>query len=254
MTDPRPDFTIIVPTKDRPDLLARALRSIAGQSFRDFELIVADDGTGQGAALARALLGTKASAFETGGLGQVPARNMALDCARGRRIAFLDDDDWWAAPDHLDTMKAALDRGAGLAYASGRIVRETGSGVATDWLPFAAHIDAQSIRRDNTLLVSGIAYEAALHEALGRFDESLPVYWDWDWYLRLAALPTSFATTGQDGVRISARIDNVSAPGNEAARATELKRLCDKHGLLDIRLKNHESIAVEQRARAGAPP
>ncbi len=245
-----PAFSVIIPTKDRPDMLVRAIRSVQAQNYRDFEVIVADDGTGQGAEIARDMLGA-GTGFETGRLGQVPARNMALRRARGRWIAFLDDDDWWHSPDYLGAMSASLDRG-GLAYASGRIVRETARLEATAELPFAAHIDEVSIRRDNTLLISGIAYEAALHETLGPFDESLPVYWDWDWYLRLAAAQTRFAASGDDGVRISARVDNVSAAGNEIVREAELRRLCARYGLVDVMLKNHESIAVEQRGSAGS--
>ena len=243
------DFSVIIPTKDRPALLARALRSALAQQGAGFEIIVVDDGDGQGADLAQAVGDPRIVTLTTGGLGQVPARNMAARQAKGACIAFLDDDDWWASDRYVAALANGLANG-GLAYASGRIVREgTGAGPG-DWLGFAAHIDARSIRQDNMLLVSGIAYERRLHTRLGPFDESLPVYWDWDWYLRLAAAGTRFTACGEDAVRISTRTDTVSAPANEAIRRAELARLCDKHGLTGVVLKNHESIAVDQSRAA----
>ena len=231
-------------------MLVRSLRSALAQQAAAFEIIVVDDGSGQGVETARAIGGDGVFTLETGGFGQVPARNLGIRHARGRWIAFLDDDDWWASTDYLEAMAASLG-GGGLAYASGRIVYE-GAGIASEaWLPFRAHVDARSVRHDNTLLVSGIAYERALHGAVGPFDETLPVYWDWDFYLRLAAAETRFADCGNDGVRISTRVDSVSAPANEVGRRSELARLCHKHGLEGVTLKNHEGIAIEQRGDGG---
>ncbi|MBV8566638.1 MAG: glycosyltransferase family 2 protein [Methylobacteriaceae bacterium] len=271
-----PLFTIIIPTKDRPQMLARALRSALAQRGAEFELIVADDGSGDGAAAAQALAGANPSpqvggkrlvssagtsgerlprltTIVTGRLGQVPARNMALREARGRYIALLDDDDWWTGPDHLAALAAALDDRPCLAYTSGRLVREGPGAADDDWVPFRSYADHETIRRDNTLLVSGLAYARDLHEAHGLLDEALPHYWDWDWYLRLAAAKVPFVAAPGEGVRISTRVDSVSAPANEAARAAELARLCAKHRLEGVTLKNHAVIALEQQ-RAGRAP
>jgi len=86
---------------------------------------------------------------------------------------------------------------------------------------------------------------------LGAFDEGLPYYWDWDWYLRLFAAGVPVVRAQSDAVRISARQETVSAPANEAARQANLDRLCQKHGLTGIVLRNHESIARDQNL-AGA--
>lgn len=240
------EFSVIIPTKGRPALLRRALASVMRQTGVRFEVIVAEDGQGEGASAARDLLGEGAVVVRTGGLGQVQARNKAVTKACGRWVAFLDDDDWWASDDHLAQCASVLVAGAGLAFASGRIVRE--GDAIRDEIAFEASIDTVSIRLDNTLLVSGIAYERALHAALGPFDDNLPVYWDWDWYLRLASARIGFAATGGNGVRISTRADTVSASSNAAVRGAELAMLCDKHGLSGVVLKNHELIALQQQA------
>ncbi len=243
-------FSVVIPTKDRPEMLARALRSAMEQRYPDFEIIVADDGSGEGAALARDMVSANLQTIVTGKLGQVPARNMAIAAARGRSIAFLDDDDHWADPWHLEALAAALDTGAGLVCSDGRIVREGPGADPGDWMPIVADMDPARLRRDNTLIVSGVAYDRALHAVLGPLDESLPHYWDWDWYLRVAAAQTPFAAARKSDVHISVRHDNVSAALNEEARRRELARLSEKHGLVGIILKNHEIIAIEQQAEA----
>lgn len=243
-----PDFTVIIPTKDRPAMFRRALLSVMAQTDADFDILVADDGAG--AAAADAIGSPHIRAFVTGCVGQVPSRNAAIGKATGRWIAWLDDDDWWDATDHLTALAEALRSGAQLAYGSGRVVREHPDGAAEPPVPFDALYDAAVIRRDNKLLVSSLAYERQLHAAHGYFDESLPYYWDWDWYLRLTDAGIRFAPARSRGACISARLDNVSAQANDAARAVELARLSAKHGLTGVQLKNHERIAREH-ARQG---
>jgi glycosyltransferase involved in cell wall biosynthesis len=236
-----PELSIVIPTKDRPELLLRALASVEAQSFRDFEVLVVDDGDGRGA-MAAETFNPAIRTMRTGGAGQVPARNLGVGAALGKRIAFLDDDDWWSEGSHLATMLAGA-RSHALLYASGRIVAEGERPDAGSELPFEAHADAQSIRRDNQLLVPGVIYPRALHENIGPFDETLPYYWDWDWYLRLFAAGLPFIGPLGDAVRISAREDSVSAAANLAARQANLSRLAAKHDLGDLMLRNHESIA-----------
>jgi len=236
-----PTLSIVIPTKDRPDLLVRALRSIAAQSFRDHEVLVVDDGDGRGAAAAETF-DPAIRTLATGGAGQVPARNLGVSLAQGQRIAFLDDDDWWEGSDHLAAMLAGGHPHA-LLYASGRIVAEGERPDAGNQMPFVAHADPQAIRRDNRLLIPGVIYPRALHGNLGPFDETLPFYWDWDWYLRLFAAGVDFVGPLSEAVRVSVRGDSVSADANGEARRKNLERLAAKHELGELKLRNHESIA-----------
>jgi len=94
--------------------------------------------------------------------------------------------------------------------------------------------------------VPGIAYDRALHGRLGPLDETMPIYWDWDWYLRLAAAGIPFRPSNGAGVCVTAHAGNVTRPEEEARRTADLARLVAKHGLTGIALKNHESLAREQ--------
>src|SRR2546430_14490230 len=88
-----PKISVVIPTRDRPDLLSRAIRSVRRQSFRDIELVVVDDGAGEGMRTARTFDFCPVTALATGGAGQVPARNMGGGAATRAPFAFLDGDD-----------------------------------------------------------------------------------------------------------------------------------------------------------------
>lgn len=241
-------ISITVPTRNRPGHLMRALASIAAQTVRDVQILVVDDGDGSGAAAARGLGHARLETLISGGAGQVAARNMAIAAARGDTIAWLDDDDWWEEADHLARIVATIADKPCLAHASGRLVHETEARVATGSLPFQAAMTLDSASRDNTLLASGIAYPARLHAEIGRFDEALPIYWDWDWYLRVLRHGLPAVATGGTGVCISVRSDNTSGNANTDLRRADLARFAAKNGLSGLVLKNHEDVAREQEA------
>ncbi len=227
-------------------MLQRAMRSALAQRFEAYEIVVVDDGTGAGAAFAAGLNSPRVSSFLSGGAGQVPARNLAVRQSRGQWIACLDDDDWWPNSGHLDALAARLREGPCLAYASGELVLEADDLTAIETLPFAA--DAGALATDNRLLVPAIAYPRALHERLGGYDETLPYYWDWDWYLRLRAAGIPFKPAPGGGACVSVRPDSVSSQAHAALRQADLARLVAKHGLEGISLKNHLGIARSETA------
>ncbi|MEY2460316.1 MAG: hypothetical protein QOG30_2146, partial [Acidimicrobiaceae bacterium] len=94
-----PQFSVIIPTHDRPDLLRAAVRSVCAQLVTDIEIIVVDDASTEPVA-----------PFDDHRVrvirlpvqkGPAGSRNAGLDVARGRFVAFLDDDDLWV-PERLD--------------------------------------------------------------------------------------------------------------------------------------------------------
>ena len=240
-------FSIIIPTKNRAVLLNRALKSVLAQTNQNYELIVVDDGDGSGLELANHLKSPKIVTLSSAQAGQVAAREMAIDHAKGEYLAWLDDDDWWE-PWHLAGLDKILARGTCVAFSSGWIGHETEAGVHISTSPFQASASLASLHENNTLLWSGLAYPKEFHQVLGRLDASLAYYWDWDWYLRVANAGIQFSPTQRASVWISARTSSVSSAQNEVQRRMELDRLQSKHKLGIIELKNHASIADEQAA------
>ncbi len=103
----------VIPTRGRPELLRRAVRSALAQTLREIEVVVVIDG--EDSATKRAL---QELAHEDGrvrvvalatSVGGSDARNRGVDAASGEWIAFLDDDDEWLPGKlqaQIDAMKA----------------------------------------------------------------------------------------------------------------------------------------------------
>ncbi len=109
-----PAVSIILPTYNRASFLPEALASIRAQSFRDWELVVVDDGsTDQTRALVeswRREVTQPVSYVWQENRGAYAARNAGLDRAGAPLVAFFDSDDLWR-PQHLE----AASRGFGSA-------------------------------------------------------------------------------------------------------------------------------------------
>jgi glycosyltransferase involved in cell wall biosynthesis len=113
-----PRVSVIVPTYNRRHLIGRALDSIFRQSYRDFEILVVDDGsTDDTRSVVEALGGVRYLAQENGGPAR--ARNFGIQHAQGELIAFLDSDDLWLT-DFLETQVRVLDDHPEAALASAR--------------------------------------------------------------------------------------------------------------------------------------
>jgi glycosyltransferase involved in cell wall biosynthesis len=90
-----PVISVIIPTYRHRDYVLATIDSVFSQSFKDFEVIVVDDGSTDGtAALLRPLVERKMIRyFRQENAGQARARNTGLEAASGEFIALLDDDD-----------------------------------------------------------------------------------------------------------------------------------------------------------------
>ena len=96
-----PEVSVIIPSFNRAHMLGDAVRSVLGQSFTDFELIVVDDGSTDDTA---GVLGSWAGRLEvikTRRRGVSASRNLGAEHARTRWLAFLDSDDLWL-PEKLE--------------------------------------------------------------------------------------------------------------------------------------------------------
>jgi glycosyltransferase involved in cell wall biosynthesis len=234
-------ISVVIPTRGRPHFLREAVASVLAQTVKPLEIVVVDDGVGAKDALAG--LDPSIKVLDNRERGPVPARNLGVAEAKGELICFLDDDDWFIDHDYLAAAAQALAAGADFCYTDGRLVFEDGR----PDLPFAFHADVETLARDNTILISGAIYRRSLHDALGAFDETLPFYWDWDWYLRVARAGRPLTHIARQAVAIRVHARNMSGESLEAQRRENLDRFSTKHGLPRIPLKNHLDIA------SGAP-
>ena len=247
-------ISIVTPTRNRPGLLERSIESVRAQSLEAWEMIVVDDGDGSGLRMVELIDDPRVIAVLNPGSGHVEARNMALELARGEFIHLLDDDDRWADPQHLERVVGTLRQTPGLAFRHGWLVHEddfAGGWFELERQVFSPPTTAISLRHDNTILTSGVAYPRALHRILGPFNVNMGNYWDWDWFLRasesvpLLEIPdlAVLMSWRGSGLRHSgSQSGNTSANPFKPERLRFLERLIAKHGLTGVRPKNHATV------------
>ncbi len=191
-----PLVSVIVRTKDRPELLAEALASLAESTWRRTEVIVVCDGGEKPELPSDYPLEIRLEHLIEN-QGRSAAANVGVAAAQGDYVAFLDDDDL-VEPEHLAVLVGMV-RSAGVrvAYtdAAVGVYQLGGAGWARSErrLPYSRDFDPELLLFDNyipfhTLLIERDLFrEAALKDGQP-FDVDLPFFEDWDFLQRLAAL------------------------------------------------------------------
>lgn len=133
-----PKISIVLPTFNRARFIPQAIASITQQTFRDWELIVVDDGSTDGSEEIIARFSRDVPNpiryLKQENQGPAAARNLGIRNARGEYIAFFDSDDTWEA-EHLEVCVRELDANADVdwVYSSFRRVRiESGEVIDAD--------------------------------------------------------------------------------------------------------------------------
>ncbi len=188
-----PTVSIILPTFNRLEFLRPAVESVFAQTLADWELLIADDGSGE---QTRAYLSTLTSDRRvkviwlphTGNPSAV--RNAALRDAKGEYIAFLDSDDVWR-PAKLDRQIAALRSSTDCrwSYTGYDRIGERGEIIYPDAKAMAPHRGAifqQLLTLEAEVSTPAVVVERGLLETVGGFDEQQPLFEDYDLWLRLA--------------------------------------------------------------------
>lgn len=186
--------SVVMRTRDRPVLLRRALASVASQTFRDFELVVVNDGGDPSPVdeliAATSGLGEPLVVHNPRSVGREEAVNVGVSASTGPLIAVLDDDDSWAA----GYLEATVDRlestGAGGVAVRTEVVYERIDG--DDVVELSREAVRTDLRRvslletlyGNYVPPSSLVVRRDLFEELGGWDGSLPVLADWDFTLK----------------------------------------------------------------------
>jgi len=213
-----PLVSVVIPTYNRPDMLARAVASVLRQDYPRLEVLVVNDaGSPVDAALA-ALPGEGRVQVinlpENGGAAR--ARNAGLRAARGHYIAFLDDDDEYR-PEHIGQLVAALHgRPERFAYARAEYLIEhpgTNGVEVTRQQPFATVQYARSLLEVGNFIPTPTWFFArSLLEEVGYFDESFKAWEDWEWLVRVSAA-TGFLALNRISVDVHQRAGDASHLG-----------------------------------------
>jgi glycosyltransferase involved in cell wall biosynthesis len=188
--------------------LPAALAGLRDQIHSDWELVVVEDGSRDGTErLVRTFAAQVSQPVRYDNLGTnrgvAAARNRLLELAAGDVVAFLDADDLWR-PAHLANLVDCLHRGHALAFSGlelwdGATSRSLGSGrPRAAWLQDPRRwLYARSFIQTS----SCVALPRATVDRVGRFDETLRIGEDRDYWFRALVDGGSLGFTGADTCR-----------------------------------------------------
>ena len=181
-------ITVYIPTKNRLDLLKRAVNSVLSQTHRPIELIVVSDGSDDGTCdyvnglienISITLIHNDTS------VGACAARNQAIQVAQGQFITGLDDDDIFL-PHRLATFLAEWrrqqEKGVRFSCLFDRRIVNAGDNIAL-W-DTEATVSAEQIVQSNAVGNQVFTTPQRMKDA-GRFDPAMPAWQDWDMWVRL---------------------------------------------------------------------
>lgn len=179
--------TVYLPTHNRVGYLRRAVKSVLGQSFEDFELVICDDGSVDETheylkALCKTDCRVKVVRNEVA-MGACASRNRAISVAKGEFITGLDDDDEFL-PDRLKVFLENWNEGRAFLCANSFVNGPSGG----------SRLYYRSSRRDfsyRDLLLQNEASNQVFTRTkrmidIGGFVDGVQRYQDWDTWIRLA--------------------------------------------------------------------
>ena len=185
-----PIVSIIIPTYNRAGLLHYAIRSVLGQTFQDFELIIVDDGSYDNTEqVVKGIHDPKIRYLrhETNRGGSA-ARNTGIMHARGKYIGLLDDDDEWYSgklQKQMDIFKVLSDD-YGLVYTGFAFVSMESREILHNISPTLKGYLFIDLLKSNILGSPTPLIKKSCFEKAGYFDEKLPSVQDWDMWIRIS--------------------------------------------------------------------
>jgi len=182
------DVSIIVPTRNRRELLATTLRSALRQRDIDVEVIVVDEASTDGTPAMLAAVGDARVRVirHATPRGLPAARNHGAADARGDWFAFLDDDDLWAPDKLVRQLTAAEAAGRDWVYTGS--VNILGSRITHLGRPLPPDETVATLARYNAIPGGGsnVAWRRTTWRQVGPFDTRFQGGEDWDMSIRLA--------------------------------------------------------------------
>mgnify|MGYP001584988006 CR=1 FL=1 len=190
---PDPVFSVVISTYNRKDILPRAINSVLGQTFGDFELLVIDNGSTDGTeGVVRAIDDERLKYVKN----PTPTdscdgpRNYGIGMSRGAFISFLDDDDIWY-PERLARMKKAIDENPGIPAFCHNENMNVGGAISKVLRhgPWSDDLYERLMYDGNCLSTCAVAIRKDVFDSLKGFDlrREFSAAADYDFWIRMAA-------------------------------------------------------------------
>lgn len=184
-------ISTVMPVYNGLKTLGRAIRSVANQSYQNWELIVVDDMSTDGSyEVLTSLAGGRIRALRsTENLGPSAARNLGLGAARGDFITYLDCDDEYYV-NYFENISKFHMKGDVLVFEYD-CVQDNGVS-RVDLGPHQPAPFRDFLFMKNLVTPLGIAHHRRFWDMVGGFDETLWCMEDWDYWKRLARAGAEF--------------------------------------------------------------
>jgi len=185
----KPLVSVLVRTCNRPNVLRSTLTSLRNQTYKNFEVILVEDGPNVSEKLIKTEFNDLTIKYypTTTKVGRCIAGNIALEKSTGKLLCFLDDDDYFY-PDYLETMVAQFERNPDLYIANSlSFIAEIETISTTPYLYKEKKIEIQNspifslllLIKDNFYPIQSIMFKRNVYEELGGFNLDLDHYEDW---------------------------------------------------------------------------
>ena len=175
--------SVVVPAFDAEATVGAAVSSVLWQTYRDFEVVVVDDGSGDATGAIASSFPQPVRVVSQENAGVAAARNRGIAEAEGELIAFCDADDV-LLPQHLEALVSVYDRQGGIATSNCYWLYPGGIDAArTRYKGRFPEQQRHAILEQNFVSTMSI-FPKTLLEEIGPFDTELQVAEDWDFWLR----------------------------------------------------------------------
>lgn len=245
------DISVIIRTIGRPQVLKEALISLRNQIFKNFEIVIIEDGPGISKEfIFNNFSDLQISYFSTGtNVGRTRAGNLGLQMAKGQYLIFLDDDDMFF-PNHLEVLFSTLKREHDFKAAYSIAYEVPTTTVSVD--PYAYTEKKMRIQhsqpfnrlmllRENYIPIQAILFHRSLYEQYGGFDESLEFLEDWDLWMRYAVNDDfKYIPEITSRYRVPAKVTNCQERTEQFDRAMEEVR--EKQKKITITINAFDSV------------
>ena len=212
-----PKVSIILPAYNCAKYLPDSVGSVLSQGFKDFELLIVDDGSTDETEefVRKNFTDPRIVYIRQGHAGLSAARNNGLAHARGEFIAFLDADDLFL-PDKLEKEFLVFEKkpAADIVYSSEKYFYEDDKDKLLDSPYEKLSGDLFFfLKRSNFIHVSTVMFKKSMFKGM-EFDTALKSHEDWDFFLRLSAKGARFCYLPESLSLVRVRKTSMTAVNN----------------------------------------
>ncbi|MEJ2600504.1 MAG: glycosyltransferase family A protein [Anaerolineales bacterium] len=242
--------SVMMPAYNAEAYIDRAIESILGQSYPNWELIIVNDGSNDRTVeKVSKFTDSRIKIFHQKNSGEAAARNVALEHACGEFIAFLDADDLFL-PDHLLAAVNYLQahKGRDGVYSDGYYIDQNGNQLKTLSSrrrgPFTGRVYEEVVRGSNVFgpPVCVVLRSNPIHQFNLIFDQNIIIGPDWDFFTQYADV-AQFGYLDHITCLYRVHMDNISHRIGLQKRALELA----KCRINAIKMNSFNSCSVETR-------